>query len=148
MGGMLATEIAKQIPVQKLILISSITSHKELPSWYRWSYFNGGKYFMHPSLLKNGIFIKRFFTSESKEDKELIRQMANEMDPVFLHQCIHLILKWKTSDEKIPAFKIHGSADWILPLRNTTADVVIKNAGHLMIFNRANEINQVLREIL
>src|SRR5436190_16440913 len=34
-GGMVCTEIAKQIPVKKIILISSVKSSKELPGWMK-----------------------------------------------------------------------------------------------------------------
>ena len=34
-GGMMSIEISKQMPVDKLILISSIKSIKELPRWMR-----------------------------------------------------------------------------------------------------------------
>src|SRR6187402_1248228 len=34
-GGMMSIEISKQIPVEKLILISSIKSVKELPRWMK-----------------------------------------------------------------------------------------------------------------
>jgi pimeloyl-ACP methyl ester carboxylesterase len=34
-GGMICTEIAKQIPVEKIIIISSIKSSKELPLWMK-----------------------------------------------------------------------------------------------------------------
>lgn len=34
-GGMICTEIAKQVPVKKLIIISSIKSSEELPTWMK-----------------------------------------------------------------------------------------------------------------
>lgn len=148
MGGMIATEIAKHFSVEQLILISSITSPKELPSWYRWGYAYGGKYLLQKNIIHTAMFIRRWLTRESIQDKELIRNLVSEMDSIFVHQCIQLILGWKTNDIPVKAFKIHGSADWVLPLRLTTADHVIPGGSHLMIFDRAAEINQVLRKIL
>src|SRR5258707_139416 len=34
-GGMVAIEIAKQLPVKKTIIISSVKTLKEIPSWMR-----------------------------------------------------------------------------------------------------------------
>ena len=43
--------------------------------------------------------------------------------------------------------KIHGSKDRLLPLKSTLVDFNIPNAGHLMIFENASEVSEVLNEI-
>lgn len=148
MGGMLATEIAKQFPPHKLILISSISSSDQLPSWYRWGYKWFGKFLIQPRMVQWGIAIKRLISKESKEDKQLIKKYAAEIDMRFVHQCIHLILNWRSDEIQVPTIRIHGSADWILPYYNRKADHIIKHAGHLMILDRPNELNAVIKAVL
>lgn len=136
MGGMLATEIAKHFPVEQLILISSISSSTELPSWYRWAYKWFGKLVFQPHLIRWGIYVKRMISAESQEDKQLIKKYAAQLNITFIHQCIQLILNWRSSVQTVNAIHIHGSADWILPYYNKKAPFIIKHAGHLMIFDR------------
>jgi len=36
----------------------------------------------------------------------------------------------------------------MLPLRYTHPDFIIKGGGHLMIFNKADEVNKILNDVL
>ncbi len=148
-GGMLATEISKIRKPQKTILIASVQSPEELPFYFRWA---------APLNLHNRIPIgwfqqaslaKRIFTTETAEDKELLRKIIQESDPAFLRWAMGAILHWKP--EQAPAgkiFHIHGTGDRLLPFRNTKPTHLIKGAGHLMVMNRCSEINQTLASIL
>lgn len=40
---------------------------------------------------------------------------------------------------------IHGDSDRILPIRFITADFIVKNGGHFMTVNKAQEITKLLR---
>jgi len=147
-GGMLAVEIAKKYPAGQLILIASIPSHLHLPAYYRTAYRVGLHHIIGVNLMKKAVFFKRYFTSESQEDKKMIREMARDMDPRFIKWAIKAIVDWKTDDRELVAHHIHGTRDIILPLYYTKAEYTIPGAGHLMIFNRADEINKILTSLL
>jgi pimeloyl-ACP methyl ester carboxylesterase len=100
------------------------------------------------NLVKKAVFFKRYFTSESGEDKQMIRQMARDMDPHFMKWAIRAIVNWETDEQDIVVHHIHGTRDIILPLSYTNANYTIPGAGHLMIFNRADEINSILLALL
>jgi pimeloyl-ACP methyl ester carboxylesterase len=147
-GGMLAVEIAKKYPAGQLILIASIPSHHHLPAYYRTAYRIGLHNIIGVNLMKKAVFFKRYFTSESKEDRQMIREMARDMDPWFIKWAFKAIVNWKTDDQELVANHIHGTRDIILPLSFTKADYTISGAGHLMIFNKADEINRILDSLL
>ncbi len=147
-GGMLAVEIAKRFPPDKLILVASISDPSQLPHYYRKAFHLGLHRFLTPSIIKNGVYLKRYFTSETSEDKAIIRQMARDMDHEFITWALKAIVNWETEEQAVPAHHIHGTRDIILPHRYTRPTVSIKSAGHLMIFDRAPVINDILAQML
>lgn len=148
LGGMLATEIAKQFPPAFMILISSIGGSSQLPFYYHAAGKVGLQKLVPVSLLKSVSFMKRFFTAETSEDKILIRQLIRDTDPAFVRWAMTAIVQWKCDPYEGRCIHIHGSRDAILPLRFTRATHVIAKGGHLMVLTNADEINAVLRQEL
>lgn len=147
-GGMLAIEIAKWLKPEKTILIASIPDHRHLPSYYRLAWRLGLQRIITPGVIKNGVFIKRLLTAESPEDKAIIREMARDMDAAFVKWAMKAIMHWEAAGEHPNYIHIHGTADLILPYRFTKPSHSIPKGGHLMIFNKAEEINQILETVL
>jgi hypothetical protein len=63
----------------------------------------------------------------------------------FLKWAIDKIVNWENVTETENIKTIHGTTDRILPFR--TANFAIKNGGHLMVIDKADEINSVLRNL-
>lgn len=147
LGGMIATEIARQNPPVKLVLISSIPVSADLPFYFRAI----GKLGLHKvvpvSFLKSASIIKRFFSAEATADKNYLRQAIRESDPVFVRWAVNAILNWKAT-EPVECVHIHGTQDLLLPCKYTKPTHFIKGAGHMMILTRGREINHILQEIL
>ena len=48
-------------------------------------------------------------------------------------------------EESFPAItQIHGANDWIIPARNTNADLIIPQAGHLLLLTHTEELLDAL----
>lgn len=149
MGGMLAIEIAKFIPVAKVILISSIKTIDEAPRYF--SFFKAipiykiipGKAFTSMEFL-----IKPFFGHMSEDDSWLFRDMLKNSSPVFLKWAMGAILKW--NNKTIPTNVIHitGDKDLIFPYKKIKDAIIIKGGTHIMIFEMAKEVNKILKRIL
>lgn len=45
-------------------------------------------------------------------------------------------------------FHIHGTNDRILPLKFSNCNAKIQNGGHLMVLNKADELNEILQQQL
>ena len=86
-GGMMAVEVAKIIPVKKVILIASAKTKFELPLMYRIA----GKIRLHkliPSVIfKWSNFLSRWiFGIQTKEEKVLFKNILKDTDARF-HNC-------------------------------------------------------------
>ena len=148
MGGMVAVEIANRISPLLTIIIASVPVSGQLPFYFRFA----AKLYLHRlvsiRLLKVAAIAKRLFTTETKEDKELLKTVIRESNPAFIRWSLTAVLKWE--NEVIPEklVHIHGSRDEILLVKYTRPTHIIPKAGHLMVMNRADEITKILREEL
>lgn len=145
-GGMIGIEIAKHMQVQKLILISSAKTRKEIPFIYRFA----GNLFLHKIIpviwMKSSNFISNWlFGTSENSDKNLLRKILEDTDPKFVKWSINAVMHWKNTAIPPGTFHIHGTTDRILPIRNIKCDIAIENGGHLMLLNRAEEISAIVR---
>ena len=147
-GGMLACEIAKLRNPMKTIIISSIAASNELPWYFKRAGSMGLHKAMPIKLLKAGTILKNMMGTKSKEDKAIIIDYAKKADPNLVRWSLHAIISWECPERLPGIVHLHGSNDLMLPLKYTRPDYVIKNGGHLMIFNRAEEVNKILSEVL
>lgn len=142
-GGMIAIEIAKQIDYQQIILISSAKTKTEIPLIYRIL----GRLKLHRlipiSLFKQAnILTYWFFGMNKKAEREMLKSILNDTDSTFLKWAMDAIITWKNEVIIDKLVHFHGDNDRILPIKNIVkVDLIIPNGGHLMVFNRANVIN-------
>ena len=98
--------------------------------------------------LKAGTVIKNIMGVASKEDKAIIYNYAKFADPGLVRWSLDAIVNWDQPDRLPGIVHLHGSNDRMLPLKYTHPDFIIKGGGHLMIFNKADEVNKILNEVL
>ncbi|WP_336514612.1 alpha/beta hydrolase [Pollutibacter soli] len=147
-GGMLAVEISRLFPSDKTILIASVPEHKQLPGYFRWMYKAGLPRFVPISLIKNGVMFRRLFTAETNEDKDIIRSMVRNADPGFIRWAMIAALEWEAVSESSNYVHIHGTDDFVFPHRYTKPSHTIIKGGHLMVMDRADDINSIIAEVL
>ncbi|WP_113639059.1 alpha/beta hydrolase [Nubsella zeaxanthinifaciens] len=148
-GGIVATEMSKIIPTEKLILLSSLKTRNEIPLLYRIA----GKLNLHKiipySLLKSNTFFNRWlFGIIRKNDKDLFQKVLADTDIDFLRWAINVIVKWDNQLLHPQLYHIHGSKDKILPIRNAGNVIVIENGGHLMVLDKAKQVSEALHKII
>jgi pimeloyl-ACP methyl ester carboxylesterase len=146
-GGLIAVEVAKQIHTEKVILIASAKTKNEIPFYFRFA----GQLKLHRllplRLLKSSNLIKNwFFGTSSMFEKQLLKQILMDTDPTFLWWAIDKVARWTNQTQTKNLFHIHGTSDRILPLSFVKCNTIIKNGGHLMTLNKADELNQILRQ--
>jgi len=148
-GGIVATELSKIVTPVQTIIISSISNSKQLP--------------MHFSMLKHlrlhkvipARFLKArnpllywFMGVKTLREKILFNQILKDTDIVFFRWAISIILHWQHPTQIKNLYHIHGSADNIFPIRNTSPNHRIEGGGHLMVYSDATEISSMLTRIL
>jgi pimeloyl-ACP methyl ester carboxylesterase len=149
-GGMVAVEVAKQMPVKKLILISSAKTKDGLATGSYFLFKNLRLYKIIPgSLLKRTNFIvDNLFGVKSKKDKKALAEILKSNDPKFFRWAMSNILSWK--NETIPPhlIHIHGTSDKIIPYPAAKADYGIKGGGHFMVLTHADTISNIILDYL
>jgi pimeloyl-ACP methyl ester carboxylesterase len=150
LGGMLSVEIAKQVKLQKVILISSIKTTDEAP-WYFSVFQKVPVYKPIPSGIMNkvGFMMKPVFGAMPPEDLATFKSMLENSNPVFLKWAMHAVLYFSNMEPIANLYHIIGDSDTVFQykrIKNPTA--IIKGGTHIMIFVRAEEINKLLAEIL
>jgi pimeloyl-ACP methyl ester carboxylesterase len=148
-GGMTAIEVAKQIETEKVILISSAKTRKEIPFYFRLVGKIGLHKLLPSKLLKNpNRFTNWFFGATSTFDKQLLKQILVDTDPTYLKWALDKIVSWENETKISNSYNIHGTKDRILPIRYVSCNKKIKKGGHFMILNKADELNEILHQQL
>jgi pimeloyl-ACP methyl ester carboxylesterase len=149
-GGMICTEIARQIPVQKIILVSSVKSLHELPFWMK---------AVAKLKLNKVVPLKRtsrfaeavqnlMLGISTPEEKAIVAVSRKKDNKEYIYWAVNQVINWKNNWQHQSTFHIHGDADRMFPIKRVKATYIIKNAGHFMIMNRANEVSGYINLIL
>ncbi len=148
-GGMIGIEIAKQINIDRLFLISSIKSGSEMPKWMKMV----ASLKLHKIIpirsnrLTEKIDNDRLGVS-TKEEKEMVRNYRQKVDPIYLNWAVNEVITWRNDWQPERVVHIHGDKDKIFPIKKIKATHIIKEGTHMIIFNRADEIGKVVEEEL
>lgn len=148
-GGIMATEISKQIEVGKIIIISSVKTRSELPPYFkiagrlRFHRLIPIRLFTWPNPITNWLF-----GTEGKEENKLLAAVIKDTNLVYLKWAIEEILLWKNNSAAPDLVHIHGTNDRLLPYRHITDAISIDGGGHLMILNRAETVTSIINKIL
>jgi len=148
-GGMVSIEIAKLLPVDKVILISSVKSRKEMPWWMKAAgTLRLNKIFPMRSYKITEPIQNRFIGVTNREDLEMVVNYRKNAPQEYIDWAVNEILKWRNQWVPPKIFHVHGDADKIFPIGNLVPTHIIKEGGHFMIMNKAPEVNAALNQIL
>ena len=146
-GGMLAVEMSKFLNPEKLILVSSAKSYKELPFMVSLARRVGAHYLISPWLIKIMPFAGKIF-SVSKKDKRFFDKMIDATPKEHLKKTIRSILCWENTVIPSEVIHIHGSHDKVIPIKKIIRPTAIKGGGHFMVYNMANEVSEIINKHL
>lgn len=149
-GGMIAIEIAKQIDVEKVILLSTVKQTSEVPIYFKlFRTFPIHRIFPFKSTLWAVYWLANWlFSPEGSEEKTLLKTVLKETDPHFLKWALHRVVSWRNYDIPESVVHIHGKRDRIFPFYFVSPDYAVENCGHLMVMNRAEEISNLLANLI
>lgn len=147
LGGMIGVEISKIRPVEKVILVSSAKTKKEMPP-YEGLFGKLMRSKIVPSFMykiPNPIMYERF-GAETDEDEALLNAILKDSDGKFMKWAMRAISFWQNETIVPPVAHIHGMQDRIIFPGNIQADRWIDDGGHMMIYNRAEEVSKFIQE--
>jgi len=148
LGGIVSQEIASVQPIEKIILVSSLKSRKELPLSFKIvKPLRLSKLFTKWVCIKSVRFWGKshgFDTVTTKLFKSMIKKQTN----TYLQWALKALSSWQ--EPKIPdtteIIRIHGTNDKTLPYKLIEKpDLVIKNGSHICVINKAEIISEFIK---
>lgn len=151
-GGMMAIEVSKFLPFQKLVLIASAKTKNEIPLLYRVLGKLKIPLFFPMQWLKKSNRLSYFvFGVSSKEDRKILDSIYNDTSPNYLRWALNAVCTWQNdemSSNCIPAPKkilhIHGTNDHILYYSQIKNAVPILNGGHLLPLTETQKLEELI----
>lgn len=148
-GGIIATEIAKIIETEKIILIASAKTKFEIPKIYKLiGYLKIDKIIPGKLLIIPNLILDWAFGIENNTDKLLLSEIIRDTNPKFLKWAIRQILTWNNIQTPLNTIHIHGTKDRILPYKNIQNANKIENGGHFMTIDKSEQLTKLLKQII
>ncbi len=149
-GGILVQEISKFITAKKIIVVSSVKHHSELPR--RMQIAKKTKvYKLIPTQLASKIDVfSRYIFGDNIINKrlDLYKMYLSVNDSKYLSWAIEQIINWKQTQETLKVIHIHGEKDEVFPIKNISNCIVVKGGTHIMILNKYKWFNENLPRLI
>ena len=78
----------------------------------------------------------------------MAKALREAADREHIEWAVNEIFNWRNNWIPDNVIHIHGDKDRIFPVSKIKVDYIIKGATHLLIYNRADEVNRCIRNIL
>ena len=152
-GGILSTEIAKHIEVEKLILVSSAKNRGELNPLMKIKNSSKLLDFIPDSFVKKtieaGYDIGKKIIPDIKEMKnEEISEMVHNIDGTLEKWIIKKINTWQGKNEVEDFLHLHGDKDPVFPVKKIKNFELVKDGNHNMVIVKSQEIRDRVVEYL
>jgi pimeloyl-ACP methyl ester carboxylesterase len=147
-GGMVAQDMAGLIPVESLIIISSVLDPSEMPALYRGAIGRLGLWLLPQWILNKPNFVlDYFFSIRTQSGRRALADIIRDTDPTFVRWAMRYAQQWQKPDLAVvkKIHRLHGDADRIFPKafhENTNRTL---KGGHFIVYEAASEINGFLK---
>jgi pimeloyl-ACP methyl ester carboxylesterase len=148
-GGILVQEIAKHISVQKVIIISSVKSKKELPKRMIFAKYTKAHKLLPTGLVNNIELLAKYAFGETVTKRiDLYEKFLSVRDKHYIDWSIDKIVNWKQKTPLEGIVHIHGDKDMVFPVSHIKECVKVKGGTHIMVINRAKWFNEHLPKLI
>jgi pimeloyl-ACP methyl ester carboxylesterase len=149
MGGVLVQEMASFLDCEKVIIVSSVKSNKELPAHMKLAQITNAHKLLPTQWINNietlAIFV---FGNGLKKRFELYDRYLSERDPDYLKWAIDVIVKWKRIEPSKNIIHIHGKSDTVFPIKNIISPYIEIPGDHAIILTQYKWFNKNLPRII
>ena len=152
LGGIIAQEIASINRVEKIILISSIKSRKELPFTFKLiKPLRLDRFFNKEISISTIRFWGKSHGFETEEERNLFQSMVGNQTNFYLKWALRELSSWH-EPKKLPKTQIlhiHGTKDKTLPYKLVkNPDFTIENGSHICVLKRAKEVSKIVKNAI
>lgn len=152
LGGMVSQEIASVHQIEKVILISSIKSRKELPLYFKITKpLRLHKLFTRELCLRTVRYWGNGHGFETENEIELFKSMVGKQSNSYLQWALGELSTWH--EPKVPSqtaiVQIHGTNDRTLPYRLVHEPTfTIKKGTHICVHKKSEMISEFIKKVL
>lgn len=149
-GGVLVQEMAKQMKVRKVIIISSVKSNTEFPPRFKVAKATKAYKLIPTQLLADIEKLVKYAFGDNIVAKrlKLYEKYLSVRDKQYLDWAIETILCWNQKEANESLIHIHGDADEVFPIKNIEKCIVVKGGTHIMIINKFKWLNENLPKLI
>ncbi len=148
-GGMLVQEIAKLMPVKKVIVVSSVKFGSELPKRMVFAKYTKIHKLLPTGLVNNVELLAKYAFGETVTKRlALYEEYLSIRDKYYIDWSIDQIVNWKQTECPDCLVHIHGDKDAVFPIANIKDCITVRNGTHTMIIHRAKWFNEHLPTII
>lgn len=148
-GGILVQEMAKHIKARKIIVVSSVKDHSELPKRMLFAKYTKVHKLLPTGLVNNVELLAKYAFGETVTKRlELYEKYLSVRDKYYIDWSIDKIVNWKQTNSPNNLVHIHGEKDAVFPIANIKNCIPVKNGTHTMIIHRAKWFNEHLPTII
>jgi pimeloyl-ACP methyl ester carboxylesterase len=148
-GGILVQEMSKLIKVRKLIVVSSVKSHHELPKRLKLLKYTKAYKILPTQLVSNIDALAKYAFGETiKRRVDLYKKYLTVNDKRYLDWAIKEVVCWGQEEAHPTAIYIHGDKDVVFPDSTQGDCIVIKGGTHIMIMNKYKWFNENLPKLI
>ncbi len=141
-GGLVATEISKQLSPLLTILISSVDVGTDLRFTYRLAGKTGlvnlvpTRFINPPRLVSSWLF--------GATNKALLHKIIDDADLPFAKWAVKKLITWQNKTRLQNCIKINGDKDLLIPYRPKSNSMRIRGGHHFMIVDKADEVSRLI----
>jgi pimeloyl-ACP methyl ester carboxylesterase len=148
-GGILVQEMSKIIPCDKVIIISSIRTNKELPVHMLLTKKTKAYRFFPLKWIDNfEDFVGFVFGPTAKKRMDLNKKYLSFRSPEYLIWSLEKMFNWKQTKPLPGVIHIHGTYDMVFPIIYLKNYIPIPKGTHVMILRRYKWFNKNLPSII
>ncbi len=148
-GGILVQEMSKLISLRKLIVVSSVKSHHELPKRLKLLKYTKAYKFLPTQLVANVDLLAKYAFGETiKKRVELYKKYLSVNDKAYLDWAIKQVVCWDQEEPNPHAIYIHGDKDLVFPHSTQGNCIIVKGGSHIMIINKYKWFNKNLPTLI
>jgi esterase/lipase len=148
-GGILVQEMSKFIKLKKLIVVSSVKSHHELPKRFKLIKITKAYKILPTQLVSNiDLLAKYAFGETIKKRVDLYKKYLSVSDKTYLDWAIKQVVCWDQEEPNKEAIYIHGDKDIVFPHSCQGNCIIVEGGTHIMVINKYKWFNENLPKLI
>lgn len=148
-GGMVVQEMAKLIPVKKVIVVSAVKTKYELPKRMWFAKYTKAHKLLPTGLINNVELLAKYAFGETVTKRlKLYEEYLGIYDKIYIDWAIDQIVNWNQNEPPENLIHIQGEKDAVFPVTNIKDCIMVRNGTHTMIIHRAKWFNEHLPALI